>query len=330
MDIVDLSACDPELEDFGVLVVDVLDTVNVRQLVAGRIHAPVVRVAHPLGVLRLLVALQHPTRHRRAWIAMELLLLAERVNPRFLVKRRVVLDVVFLQEVLRVHPAGPDHPVDPHRQPVRRQRRRRVIGQLQGRGIDLGHGHQGALARTCLVRRVFLQFLDLDLVLPPEQDVVHRPRMAIGPLQPLAEVQRPLRRIRVGFPLLRQARPDLKSVTQVSQRRMPVLQLRHEPRGAPLVVVAPHVERATVLANRQPLVWHDVRAIRQALVHRWQCPGRHLRGQRRRLAVRLLRACNGNAGPGDRSHCGPDCGHGAQLECATPRDAGLIQHRFPL
>ncbi len=105
--------------------------------------------------------------------------------------------------------------------------------------VELG---QRALARTRLVGRGLGQVLTGDDVVPPEHDVRGGPRLAVGPLEALAEVEGPLRGVVVGLPRLHQSREDVLAVVDVAQRGVSVEVLRLE-----VAVAAPVVEKTFML-----------------------------------------------------------------------------------
>jgi hypothetical protein len=179
-----------------------------------------------------------------------------------------------LEVVARHHPDRavlPDVAVDPGGDLVGGQRRRRVEGHLQGDLVDRLELGQLTGAGAGVVGRRLRHLPFEDELLPPPDDVLGRPRLAVGPLESLAEVEGPLRRVVVGLPRLDQTGADVLTVVEVAQQRVPVEELPVRVRvaraGGPEDV---HVEPTAVVARLDPAVRDDVRILRQPLLDRRQ------------------------------------------------------------
>ena len=161
--------------------------------------------------------------------------------------------------------------VDVGGHPVRGERRGGVEGQLQRGLVDRVELGQVALTRAGLVRWGHGHLLRQHELLPPPDDVLGGPRLAIGPLQALAEPERPLRRVVVGLPGLHETGDDVLAVVQEAQRGVAVEELpvgvgRGRAGGGEDV----HVDGAAVLSRLNPAVRDDVRAVGQPLLDRRQ------------------------------------------------------------
>ena len=124
--------------------------------------------------------------------------------------------------VLRSHPSRPDRIVDPGSKALERDGCRCVECQHQGVGVRRRDLRDGVLARTDVVGRGGGMVRIDHHVRPPVHDVGGRPRLAVGPAQPLTEVEGPDAGIGVRLPRLRQSGHDVGAVVDVTDDRVPV------------------------------------------------------------------------------------------------------------
>jgi hypothetical protein len=264
--------------------------IDIRQLIAFLIDCPIVGVARPDSADAFLEHIQFPAGQTRAVgvVVVELALMLFPVLVLIGVEHRVELFHI----VARHHPCRTDEHIDPHRQAVRREWRRCIEDHLEGIVIRCVEGHQRAGAGSRFIRRgvdrleaggeLLLLAVTANRILPPVHDVLCGERLTIAPLDPLADLERPLARVRIRLPAFNKTGTDRQSILEPAQRRRAILHLVDETGNTPVVVVG-LLQHTAILADGKPGVGRRVGVLRQALIHRRQLALLHQFRQHRRF-----------------------------------------------